>query len=687
VARKVQGDNRLPRSTFERVQEVLIGRAKDFRDPDARHKLSLIAVLAWVGLGADGLSSSAYGPDESFRALGEHTYLAIFLALATAITILVISRCYTRIIEHFPHGGGGYVVATTLLGRYAGLASGAALLVDYVLTITASIAGGGNAVFSLLPETWQPYKLPIEYLAIVALILMNLRGVKESVTALVPIFLVFLVTHALLIGLGIFQHVDQVPAVARDVQSGLTRGLHDLGLWKLLGIFFMAYSMGGGTYTGIEAVSNGLAILREPKVETGKRTMNYMAVSLAVTAAGLMLCYMLFRVQPVAHQTLNAVLAGALAGDFRPGGVPVGPLFVIVTMGVEAVLLLVAAQTGFIDGPRVMANMAADSWLPHRFAGLSDRLTMQNGIVLMGAAAMLILANTRGDIGTLLIMYSLNVFLTFTLSQLGMIRFFARGKTRWASLRQKDMWVHIAGLVLCAGILAIMVREKFAEGAWKTILITSALIALCYGIRRHYRKVAELVRALDKQFDKLPQLLKPAAPVPEFDAQKPTAIVLVGGYGGLGIHIFFSNMRLFPNTFHNFVFASVGNVDSEFFKDEQHVATIEQRTRETLQRYVELAAQAGKPARSAQRVGTDVTEQASELCMELFRKYPQAVVFAGTLVFERPHWFDRILHNETAYAIQRRLKFGGVPMVILPLLIRDPKHLPKPALPSEARGK
>lgn len=685
MSKSSENRSRLPRSTIERVRAALIGHAKDFRAPDARHKLSLIAVLAWVGLGADGLSSSAYGPDESFRALGQHTYLAIFLALATAITILVISRCYTRIIEHFPHGGGGYVVATTLLGSYAGVTSGAALLVDYVLTITASIAGGGNAVFSLLPESWQPYKLPVEYLAIVALILINLRGVKESVTALVPIFLVFLVTHALLIGLGIFQHVDQVPVVARDVQSGLARGLHDLGPWKLLGIFFLAYSMGGGTYTGIEAVSNGLAILRDPKVETGKRTMNYMAVSLAVTAAGLMVCYMLFRVQPVPHQTLNAVLVGALAGDFRPGGIPIGPLFVIVTMGVEAVLLLVAAQTGFIDGPRVMANMAADSWLPHRFAGLSDRLTMQNGIVLMGAAAMLILANTRGDIGTLLVMYSLNVFLTFTLSQLGMLRFWARGKKWLASLWQKDMLVHLVGFVLCAGILIIMVCEKFTEGAWMTVLITSTLVALCIGIRQHYRKVAELVRALDRQFDKLPHMLKATTPAPDFDPKKPTAIVLVGGYGGLGIHIFFSNMRLFPNTFHNFVFASVGNVDSEFFKDEQHVATVETRTRDMLQRYVDLAAQAGKPAQSAFRIGTDVTAQASELCMEVFRKYPQSVVFAGTLVFERPHWFDRILHNETAYAIQRRLKFGGVPMVILPLLIRDPKHLPKPILPPARR--
>jgi hypothetical protein len=675
-------DPHLPQSGLAALRIWLIGRAKDFRDPQARHKLALIAFLAWVGLGADGLSSSAYGPDEAFRALGAHTYLAVFLALATVLTIFVISRCYTRIIEHFPQGGGGYVVASSLLGGYAGLASGCALLVDYVLTITTSIAGGGDAVFSLLPVSWQGLKLPVEFVAIVLLIVMNLRGVKESVTLIIPVFLVFLLTHAVLIGGGILSHAGQMSAVVADTQTSLRTGLSQLGLAGLLLVFLKAYSLGGGTYTGIEAVSNGLAILRDPKVETGRRTMAYMATSLAVTAGGLFLCYLLFQVTPQPGRTLNAVLADAFAGAWRPGGVPLGPAFVVVTIGVEAVLLLVAAQTGFIDGPRVMANMATDSWLPRRFAGLSDRLTMQNGIVLMGAAALVILSYTRGHIGLLLVMYSLNVFITFTLSQLAMMRFWTR-RRRWAEIHWRDLATHTLGFFMCAAILCIMVVEKFRDGAWVTVLITTTLFALCVAIRRHYAHVAEMVRDFDRQFDKLPAMLQaPAAP--EWDKRKATAIVLVGGYGGLGIHIFFSNMRLFQGAFHNFVFASVGSVDSEFFKDEKHVDTVERQTRAMLDRYVELAARARKPARAAFRMGTDITETASELCLELSRQHPQSVVFAGTLVFERPHWFDRILHNETAFAIQRRLKFGGVPMVILPLLIRDPRAAARSVLPARA---
>src|ERR1043166_8448791 len=145
-----------------RLRHFLFGPPKDVKDPHAFHKLSLVALLAWVGLGADGLSSSAYGPDEAFRALknetGEHTGLAVFLALATALTVFIISYGYSRIIEQFPSGGGGYLVASKILGPRAGVISGAALLVDYVLTITISISSGADAIFSFLPPAWHAHK-------------------------------------------------------------------------------------------------------------------------------------------------------------------------------------------------------------------------------------------------------------------------------------------------------------------------------------------------------------------------------------------------------------------------------------------------------------------------------------------------------------------------------------------------
>jgi len=374
------------------MKRVLLGRKRELH-PQVFHKVSLIALLAWVGLGADGLSSSAYGPEEAFRTLGAHTYLAMALAVATAFTVLVISYAYSRIIEQFPLGGGGYVVASRLLGRRAGVVSGCALVVDYVLTISISIAAAGDAIFSFLPPAWSgvvalgvPVKLVVEFAAIAFLILLNLRGVKESVIALAPLFLTFLVSHAILIGGVILGRAGDIPAVFREVRDGFGQGLHapplGLGLAGMLALFVRAYALGGGTYTGIEAVSNGLSIMREPKVQTGKRTMALMAVSLAVTAGGLILAYLLVHATPAPGRTMNAVLASRFAGGW--GGI--GAAFVLVTLLSEALLLIVAGQTGFIDGPRVMANMAVDSYLPHRFSQLSDRLTMSYGVLLIGGA-------------------------------------------------------------------------------------------------------------------------------------------------------------------------------------------------------------------------------------------------------------------------------------------------------------
>src|SRR5512140_1760658 len=191
---------------IDKLKRLVFGAPRDIHDPKTYHHISLVAFLAWVGLGADGLSSSAYGPDEAFRALGEHHYIAVALAAATALTVLVISVAYSQIIKRFPFGGGGYVVASRLLGRRWGVVSGSALLVDYVLTISVSIASGADQVFSVLPPQWAGGKLAIEALVIGILVLLNLRGVKESVTVLTPVFLLFLLTHVTLIAGGVVGH-------------------------------------------------------------------------------------------------------------------------------------------------------------------------------------------------------------------------------------------------------------------------------------------------------------------------------------------------------------------------------------------------------------------------------------------------------------------------------------------------
>ncbi len=647
-----------PVTLTARVQRAVLGAPRDVNDPHVLHKLSLVAFLAWVGLGADGLSSSAYGPEEAFRALGEHHYLALALAVATAITVLILSASYSSIIEQFPAGGGGYVVASRLLGPRVGVISGCALVVDYVLTITVSISAGGSAIFSFLPLHWVQWKLPVEFFAIVVLIALNLRGTKESVKILTPIFLVFLATHALLIGWSIFSHIDRVPEVARNLSGEYHAGLQTLGLWGMLLLFFRAYSLGGGTYTGIEAVSNGLQIMREPRVETGRRTMAYMAISLAVTAAGILLGYLLLQTRVVPGKTMNAVLAEQAFGTW-----PFGYTLILITLISEALLLFVAAQAGFIDGPRVMANMAVDSYLPHRFASLSEQLTMQNGVLLMGTAALAMLLWTRGNIHLLIIMYSINVFLTFTLSQLGMTRYW-KDRPR-EPRRKRHLLIHIVALVMCGGILTITLIEKFSHGGWVTAALTSLFVLLCLGVHRHYQLVTQGVRQLDEILTTLP--LHAPASVGELIPSAPIAVLLVNGFNGLGVHTLLSTLRFFPGLYKQFIFVSVAVVDSGHFKGREEIDALVAKTNADLERYIDVARRLGFPAEAIMDLGTEVVATATELCEAIAQRYPRATIISGKLVFRRESFFNRLLHNETPTLIQRRLQWVGVPMVVLPV--------------------
>jgi amino acid transporter len=645
----------------EKIKRTLVGRPRDLRDPSIFHKLALIPILAWIGLGADGLSSASYGPEEAFKVLGKHTYLALALAVATALTVFIISYAYSRIIEYFPTGGGGYIVATHTLGEKYGVISGAALLVDYMLTISVSIVSCGNAIFSFFPASYQPFKTPFEIMAILFLVVINLRGIKESVTLLAPIFIVFILTHVLLIGYGIIKHIPEIGAVAADVRSGFQGGLATLGFGGMALLFLRAFSMGGGTFTGIEAVSNGLQIMREPRVHNGKRTMVYLSVSLALTAGGILVCYLFLGVGPVAGKTLNAVLAGKVFGGWSIGGV-----LALITIFSEGALLLVAAQTGFVDGPRVMANMAVDYWFPHRFASLSSRLTMQNGVLLMGGSAILLLLYSRGRISTLVVMYSINVFLTFSLSELGMSRFFIRNRRKEPHWK-KHLPVHLTGLTLCLTILIVTTLEKFTHGGWLTLVITSVVIALCYLIKGHYNRVRKGVRELDDMLVAIPH--KGTFNTDPIDPKDMTAIQLVSGYSGFGVHTFLSIIRGFPGLYKNFVFVSVAEVDAGAFKESAAVSHLAVETRASLKKYVDLARRLGFPAESRHDMGIDVVQTATALCESVSREFPKSTVFAGQTVFRRPGIINRILHNETAFAIQQELRWKGITTVILPIRI------------------
>ena len=655
----------------KKLKNIFIGKAHSPHDTKLFHKISLIAFFAWVGIGADGLSSSCYGPQEAFVALQGHMYLGIFVALASALTVFVISASYSQIVEIFPSGGGGYLVASKLLSPRLGMISGCALLIDYMLTITVSVACGADAVFSFLPSDWLKFKLIFASFVVLVLIVLNLRGIKESVLVLMPIFLVFVITHVFLIIYALAMHSADFPEVVSSTGKDLSSTAAQVGVFGIIFMILRAYSMGAGTFTGIEAVSNSLPVLREPKVQTAKRTMLYMAISLAFMVLGLMLAYMLYKVQLQPGKTLNAALLESVT---QPWNRNLSIAFVLIALVSEAALLFVAAQTGFIGGPRILANMALDRWVPSRFATLSDRFVTQNGVLIMGIGALVMMLATRGSVVLLVVLYSINVFITFLLSQLGMVRYWWNNRKRLDHWRRK-LAVSSVGLGLTTFILISVTVIKFNEGGWVTLLVTGVLVSIVLGIKRHYEHTAKMLKRLDSlvmaagfsSAESIPGITKKE--MEEFDPEAKTAVLLVNGFNGMGLHTLFNIFRLFGDSFKNFVFVQIGVIDAGNFKGAEELERLEAHAKSEIERYADFVKQHGYYAEGMFALGTDVVEEASKLAPKITEKYPQSVFFGGQIVFPKETFLTRLLHNYTVFSMQRKFYHEGIPVVILPIRV------------------
>jgi len=663
------------RNWFVLAKDVVIGRARNLSDASLFQNTTLVALLAWVGLGADGLSSSCYGPEAAFVNLHNHTFLSLFVAAASVLTIVVICASYSQIIELFPSGGGGYVVASKLLSPTAGVVSGCALIGDYVLTIAISVASGTDALFSLLPATWSaaPNKMEFAAAGIGFLTVLNLRGVKESVVLWLPVFFLFVATFTSAICYGVISHIGDLPGIVHGLASDVRVDHSEIGTWGLIVVILRSYSLGAGTYTGIEAVSNGLASLREPRVQTGKRTMIYMGVSLAFVVGGLLLTYLLYHVTPVAGKTLNAVLIEQMTAAW-PGWL--GKSFVIAALVSSATLLFIAAQTGFLGGPRILANMAVDYWMPTRFATLSDRLVTQNGVVMMGAAALVVVLFTQAAVSILVVLYSINVFITFSLSQLGMVRHWWNDRANTPAWKRK-LCVNGFGLLLTGGILVSLCIVKFFEGGWITLLVTGFLIWGAFRIKSHYAKMKvqlqrlnDLVTAATSN-ETTPNDAKISATA--CDPTARTAVFLVNGYNGLGLHTLLAVMRMFPKVYRNYVFVQVGVLDAGNFKGAAEVENLREHSQSEADRYVAYMSRHGFYAESKVALGTDIVDEATKLCDAVANRFPQAQFFAGQLVFQDESIVTRLLHNHVVFELQRRLYRHGWPMLILPIRVSPAK--------------
>jgi amino acid transporter len=648
-------------SVTTRVKQLLFGNPLNPFNPGILRHVSLIAFFAWVGLGADGLSSSCYGPEEAYIALGVHTHFALYVAIATAITVFVISIGYNQVIELFPSGGGGYKVASQLLGTHVGLISGAALIVDYALTIAVSIASAMDAVFSLLPLGILEYKLLAEVFLIFILILLNMRGMKESIKFLMPIFLGFFILHVILILYGIGAHSKSLMFIIPNTLVETRTAINAVGWLPVLALTLHAYSLGGGTYTGLEAVSNNVNRLREPRVSTGKWTMFYMAVSLSMTAAGMLLLFLLWTPQAQTGQTLNAVVFHSILGDSE-----IGKLLLLITLLFEAGLLFVAANTGFLAGPSVLANMAIDGWVPNRFRHLSTRLVIQNGLFLFGIFALAILLWCHGKVSLLVVLYSINVFVTFSLSLFGMCVYWARQREKASKRWFLRLGFSLFAFLITSSILCVTLITKFESGGWLTVVVTCAVIGLCLLIKRHYRQFNKKLARLDATLKRpIDHSLSPV----DLDPKQPTAVILIGKSPGVAMHSLLNVIRMFPQHFKNFIFLSVGNVDVESFAGDKELDQMRKMVNENLQYFVDYCHQYGMAAEAYAAFGTDTVEELTKLAEKVSKIYSNCIFFSSKIIFDHDNFMTRMLHNETALTLQRTLHLIGKELVILPVKV------------------
>jgi amino acid transporter len=500
------------------LKRLLVGKAK--KTAQAIHerlsKKTGLAVFA-----SDALSSTAYASEEILLVLAVayaagqanafHYVVPITFVIAVVLGIVAIS--YRQTIFAYPSGGGAYIVAKENLGTNAGLVAAAALLVDYVLTVSVSISAGVAAITSAAQGTrfaWvDDHKVLLCLILIAFIATANLRGVRESGALFAGPTYSFVISFLFMIGYGIIHYFVHPGAVA-DVNPEhlkLAEGYHlqPLSLFLLLG----AFSNGCVALTGTEAISNGIPAFKQPESKNAATTLTWMAILLATMFIGTSIMAYLYRVQPHENETVISQFARIIF---------TGPMgwFYYVIQATTALILVLAANTSFADFPRLASLLARDRFVPRQFATRGDKLVFSNGIIILAIFAGVLVVSFGGDTSRLIPLYAVGVFLSFTLSQLGMVRHWLKAGRSGKELRaekannaadssnnlshaviqkesahwKKSIVVNGLGAIATAVVLVVLIITKFIHGAWIVVVLIPLLVALFRSIHSHYVDVA-----------------------------------------------------------------------------------------------------------------------------------------------------------------------------------------------------
>lgn len=470
--------------TVARLRRVLIGEPLPTKS--AKHQ-RLPKILALPVFASDALSSTAYATEEILLVLSTHLApvmgaaalgYSVPIAMGIAALLIIVTISYQQTIHAYPTGGGAYIVARDNLGETAAQTAGAALMTDYILTVSVSIAAGVAAIDSAFPEL-LPYRVYLCLLFVAFMTIVNLRGVKESGAFFAGPAYLFLVTMMLLLVVGFFRMfcheltpmTEYLPHVASHAQP--------LSTFAFIFTIMHAFSNGCSAMTGVEAISNGVPAFRPPEARNAGITMVWMAFFLTTMFLGITFLARVLHIVPVEHETVVSQLGRALYGS--------GGLYYLL-QAATAMILILAANTAFADFPRLGSLIAGDGFLPRQLTQLGDRLVFQNGILVLGAVSSLLIVIFQGKVSALIPLYAIGVFLSFTLSQTGMVK-------RWRKLRtpgwKQKAFINGLGAVCCATVMIVFATTKFREGAWIVALMVPLMVAGFYKIHHHYRDVAQ----------------------------------------------------------------------------------------------------------------------------------------------------------------------------------------------------
>jgi amino acid transporter len=441
----------------------------------ARHE-RLSKTVALAVFSSDAMSSVAYATEEILLILvlagTAAAHLTVPIALAIAGLLVVVSVSYQQTIHAYPSGGGSYIVARANLGPAAGLVAAGALLIDYVLTVSVSVAAGVAALTSAVP--WLlTHRVLLGVVFTAAIAYANLRGVRESGRVFaVPTYL-FIVTFSVLVGTGLFRWLTgTLPAAAAASETvAATQTL----TWFLV---LRAFASGCTALTGVEAISNGVPAFKHPEARNAAITMGWMAAVLGTLFIGVSVLASALGITPLADETVVSQVARRLFGD---------GFFYFLIQGSTTLILVLAANTSFADFPRLNSLLARDRYAPRQFRTLGDRLVFSNGILILAGLAAALIVVFGGDTHALIPLYAVGVFISFTLSQAGMVRhWLTDGGAGW----RWRLGVNGVGALVTGAVTVVIAVTKFTHGAWIVVLLIPLLVLGFRAIHRHYDTVA-----------------------------------------------------------------------------------------------------------------------------------------------------------------------------------------------------